>query len=68
MQFKKLLVRIAHLGGKEILQAYLSQKNKLLPLKRSEQMGLQKVWRFTHRSTPILTVWRSKVMFLLIFV
>lgn len=36
------------------------RKNKLIPLKRSDQMCLQNVGGFTHRSTWILTVWESK--------
>jgi hypothetical protein len=49
-RFEKPPVLITHLGGEEILQAYLAQKNKLIPLKRSEQMGLQNVRGFVHKS------------------
>ena len=62
-RFGKQPVLIAHFGWEEILEAYLAQKNKLLPLKRSEQMGLQNVRGFTQRSTGILTVLLSKIGF-----
>jgi hypothetical protein len=64
-RFEKPPVLIAHLGGEKILQAYLAQKNKLLPLKRKHQMGLQNVGGFVHRSIRILTVLRSKMRYLL---
>ena len=51
MRFEKPPVLIVRLGGEEILQAYLAPKNKLLPLKKSDQMGLQNVRLITHRST-----------------
>jgi hypothetical protein len=37
------------------------RKNKLLPLKRNDQIGLQNVRGFTPRSKGILTVWLSKM-------
>jgi hypothetical protein len=50
-RFEKPPVLIAHLGGEEILQAYLAQKNKLILLKRSEQMGLQNVGGLVYSRT-----------------
>jgi hypothetical protein len=49
-RFEKPPVLIAHLGGEEILQAYLAQK-KRLPLNKSDQMGLQNMRKVTFRST-----------------